>query len=66
MPKIKNFICGYKYTTQNVIRYGELDELKKIARKSNRQLRKERRVERFAVYPVPGTIHGVGQLVVLR
>lgn len=63
---IRNYIRGYRYTTETVVKYGEYDELRKIAKASNRKLRRERRVERFAVYPVPGCIKGVGQLVVMK
>ena len=66
MPKIKNFIRGYQYTSETVVKYDDYDKLVKIAKRSNKELRKQRRVERFAVYPVPGTIHGVGQLVILK
>lgn len=63
---IKNLLNGYKYTSETVVKYDDYNKLVKIARKSNKQLKKERRIERFMVYPVPGTIRGVGQLVILK
>jgi hypothetical protein len=63
---IRNYIRGYKYTTETVIKYDDYEKLKKIAKQRNRQLRKDRRVERYGVYPVPGCIHGVGQLVLMK
>lgn len=66
MPKLKNFISGYHYTSETIVKYDDYSKLMKFAQKSNRKLRKNRRVERFAVYPVPGTIGNVGQLVFMR
>lgn len=66
MCSIKDYIKGYKYTTEIVVNYDDYDKLWKIARARNKQLKKDRRVERFAVYPVPGCIRGVGQLVIMR
>lgn len=63
---IKNFLKGYKYTTSNVVQFGDYNELVKIAKRENRNLRKQRRVERIVVYPVPGTFYGKGQLCILR
>ena len=63
---IKNFVRGYKYTTKDFIRYGNFKDLSKIAKLENRKLKKQRRIERLVVYPVPGTISGIGQLVVLK
>lgn len=57
---------GYKYTTKVVFQYGDLHELKKLARRENRQLKKQRRIERCVVYPVPGCIGNMGQLCILR
>ena len=62
---IRNYIRGYRYTTRRIISYGDYEELRRLAKQSNRQLRRERRVERFCVYPVPGCIPGIGQLVVM-
>ena len=61
----KELISGYKYTSSRVVTYGDFKELKKVARKENRNLRKQRRIERIAVYPVPGCMPGMGQLVLL-
>ena len=66
MFKIANYIKGYRYTTETVVRYDDIEKLKKYAKQRNRQLRKERRVERYGVYPVPGCIHGIGQLVLMK
>lgn len=66
MGTISNYFQGYKYTTSVVVKYDDYWKLKKIAKRENRQLKKQRRVERLAVYPVPGTIRGVGQLCILR
>ena len=63
---IKNYFKGYKYTTSNVIQFGDYNELKKIAKRENRSLKKQRRIERIVVYPVPGTFYGKGQLCILR
>ena len=63
---IRNYFSGYKYTTSVVVKYDDYQKLRKIAKKENRSLRKQRRVERLAVYPVPGRIRGVGQLCILR
>ena len=62
---IKNFVSGYRYTTKEFIRYGDFNDLMKIAKAENKKLRKNRRIERLVVYPIPGTIAGMGQLVVL-
>ena len=66
MPKIRNILRGYRYTTSSVIKYGEYSELKKLAKRENRKLRRQRRVDRLAVYPVPGQMPGMGQLVIMR
>ena len=63
---IKNYFAGYKYTTSTVVKYGDYKELRRIAKKENRNLKKQRRVERLVVYPVPGRIVGVGQLCIMR
>ena len=63
---IKDRILGYKYTTSVVIKYGDYLELVKLAKRENKNLRKQRRPERLMVYPVPGRIYGVGQLCILR
>ena len=63
---IKNLVSGYKYTTREVIRWGDWNELKRIAKSENRKFRKQRRIDRCVVYPVPGMMHNVGQLVILR
>ena len=58
-------IRGYKYSTRRVVTYGDFQELRKLAKASNRQLRREHRLERFVVYPVPGCMPGMGQLMVM-
>ena len=63
---IGNYFQGYKYTTSVVVKYDDYQKLKKIAKRENRNLKKQRRVERLAVYPVPGCVGGVGQLCILR
>lgn len=63
--KIKDMIRGYKYTSRTFIRYGNYQELKRIAKSENKFLKKCHRIERMAVYPVPGSLGGMGQLVVL-
>ncbi len=65
MGKLKYWLSGYHYTTRNLIRYGDFKDLKKIAKLENRKLRRQRRIERLVVYPVPGSISGMGQLMVL-
>ena len=62
MPKL---LHGYKYTTMDVIRYGDFHDLKKLARRENRRLKRGKFIGRYAVYPVPGSMIGVGQLVFL-
>lgn len=57
---------GYRYTTSTVVKYDDYVKLQKIARKENRNLKKQNRIERLVVYPVPGTIRGIGQLCILR
>ena len=66
MGKIKNWLVGYHYTTREVIRWGDFNELTKIAKSENRKFRKQRRIDRCVVYPVPGTMARVGQLCILR
>lgn len=66
MGKIRNMLKGYHYTTKEVIRWGDWDELNKIAKSENRNLRKQRRIDRLVVYPVPGTMAKIGQLCILR
>ena len=63
---IGNYISGYRYSTSVIVKYDDYQKLKKLAKQANRKLKKDRRIERFAVYPVPGCIHGVGQLCVLK
>lgn len=62
MPKLFH---GYKYTTMDVIRYGDFHDLKKLARRENRRLKRGKFIGRYVVYPVPGSMVGVGQLVFL-
>ena len=57
---------GYKYTTSVVINWGEVDELKKEARRQNRNFKKQRRIERCVVYPISGPMSGMGYLCILR
>ena len=59
-------VKGHKYTTSRIIGFGDFFELKKMASRENRQLKRQRRVERIVVYPVPGTFYGKGQLFILR
>lgn len=61
----KDLLCGYRYTSQKVTGYWDINELKKFAKKENRKLRKARRIERLAVYPVPGCMPGMGQMFLL-
>ena len=61
----KDLICGYRYTSERLNTYGDFKELKRFAKKENRKLRKARRIERFAVYPVPGCMPGMGQMFLL-
>lgn len=63
---IGNYFSGYRYTTSTVVKYDDYDKLRKIAKRENRNLKKQRRVERLVVYPVPGPVKGVGQLCILR
>ena len=64
---MKNWIfSGYKYTTTTDINWGNIEDLQRIARRENRQLKDQRRIERCVVYPVPGTMPGIGQLCILR
>ena len=63
---INDYFKGYRYTTSTVIKYDDFEKLKKLAKRENRRFKKQRRVERLVVYPVPGTIRGVGQLCILR
>ena len=57
---------GYKYTTSTVIKYDDYWKLRKIAKRENRNLKRQNRVDRLVVYPVPGQIRGIGQLCILR
>ena len=59
-------VKGHKYTTSRILEFGDFYELKKLARKENRKFKKQRRIERLVVYPVPGTFYGKGQLFILR
>ena len=63
---IRNFVVGYRYTTSVVINYGDANELRKMAKRENRNLRRQRRIDRLVVYPVPGQVPGIGQLCILR
>ena len=63
---IKDRILGYKYTTSVVVKYDDYGKLRKLAKRENKNLRKQRRPERLMVYPVPGQIRGIGQLCILR
>lgn len=60
-----DLIRGYRYTSRVYIKSGDLHELKKIAKSENRQLRRQHRIERLRVYPIPGTMPNWGQLVIL-
>lgn len=57
---------GYKYTTKVVFNYDDYNKLVKIAKRENRRLKKQHRIERVVVYPVPGCMTGMGQLCILR
>lgn len=59
-------ISGYKYTTSTVVKFGEIKDLEKIAKRENRNLKKQNRIDRCVVYPVSGPIGGMGQLCILR
>lgn len=59
-------VKGHKYTTSRILEFGDFSELKRLVRRENRKFKKQRRVERLAVYPVPGTFYGKGQLFILR
>lgn len=59
-------LSGYKYTTSTVINWGNVKELKRIARHENRNFRKQRRIDRCVVYPISGPMPGMGQLCILR
>lgn len=63
---MKRLFSGYKYTTSTVINYGDIDELKRVAKKQNRMFKKQNRIDRCVVYPVSGPMAGVGQLCILR
>lgn len=63
---MNRLFAGYKYTTSTVIKWGDINELKRIARRENRNLRKQHRIDRCVVYPVSGPIGGIGQLCILR
>lgn len=59
-------LSGYKYTTSVVIGWGNVIELKKEARRQNRNFKKQRRIDRCVVYPISGPMPGMGQLCILR
>jgi len=61
-----DLVRGYRYTTSVSVRYGDAKELRKIAKRENRSLRRNNCIERLVVYPVPGQVPGIGQLCVLR
>lgn len=61
----KDLVAGYQYTGHRVVTYGNYEELKKAAKKRNKKLWRQHRLERFVVYPVPGCMPGVGQVVYL-
>lgn len=61
----KDLLSGYKYTGYRVTTYGDFSKLKKFAKKENKKLWKNHRLERFVAYPVPGCMPGMGQLVYL-
>lgn len=63
---MNRIFSGYKYTTSVVINWGDVHELKKEARRQNRNFRKQRRIERCVVYPISGPMIGMGQLCILR
>lgn len=63
---IKDRLVGYHYTTKVVIRCGEWKELEQIAKSENRNFRKQHRIDRCVVYPIPGTMARMGQLCILR
>lgn len=56
---------GYKYTTSVAIRVGDIQELRKLAKRENRGLRRSNSIDRLVVYPIPG-MGSLGQLCVLR
>lgn len=63
MPRL---FSGYKYTTSVVFNWGDIDELKRLARKQNRKFRRQNRIDRCVVYPISGPMIGMGQLCILR
>lgn len=56
---------GYRYTTSVAIKMGDIHELRKLAKRENRGLRKSNSIDRLVVYPIPG-MGSLGQLCVLR
>ncbi len=60
-----DLIRGYRYTTKVFIKTGDFSELKKLAKRENRKLRREHRLERFKAYPIPGLLSNWGQLCIL-
>lgn len=56
---------GYRYTTSVAIKIGDIQELKRIAKRENRSLKRSNSIDRLVVYPIPG-MGMLGQLCVLR
>ena len=57
---------GHKYTTSVTVNWGNVYDLKKEARRQNRQFKRQHRIDRCVVYPISGPMIGMGQLCILR